>query len=791
MRRFLTTIWTIVSAVCVAQQSATQSLQSVPFNEVTVQDQFWAPRQETNRKISLTHSLDMLEKAGNLKDIELAILGSRTGYIGPVFMDSDLYKAIESISYSLATSPDPKLEKRIDTIITRLATAQMADGYLNTWYQVNEPTRRFTNLRDNHELYCAGHMFEAAVAHFQATGKRTFLNVATKYADLLCKTFGNGIGQRKGYSGHPEVELALVKLSQATGEQKYFNLARFFVESRGQKFFATEHNTPLDQYDGDYWQDNVPITEHESIVGHAVRAGYLMSGATDVAMQTGDPKLTDMLRRVWKNMVYKKLYITGGIGPSGSNEGFTKDYDLPNATAYQETCASVANAMWNWRMCKLFKDGQYADVMETALYNGVLAGYSLDGTKYFYVNPLASEGHHHRSEWFGCACCPPNVARTVAAIGGYAYAKSNNSIVVNLFLNGSVATDIGGSKFRMSVKTNYPNDSKMQFTLSEVPKVFETLALRVPGWVSNEPSIKVNGKKVVAQVSNGFASVQRAWKAGDTVDYSFDMPVRLVAAHPGVEEDRGAHAYARGPIVYCFEEADNGKLSDMIASMNETSNMKWEPQLLGGITTFTVDAWKQEKLSWSKKLYQTVAKRVPIKLKAIPYCVWDNRKPGQMRVWLPESPPVQQEQGLEATAKVSMSFVSGNCHPEGINDGFVPARSNVTTASQTHWWPHKGGQEWIQYTWDKSFTVSNSRVYWFDDTGVGECRIPANWKLQYRENGTWKDVRIQGTSKFAITQDQWVVVSFEKIKTDALRISLNMQPNWSAGIHEWQVFGDE
>ena len=402
-------------------------LRAVPFTDVKITDAFWLPRQETNRVASLPVNLENLEKSGNLEDLRLAAQRATNGFRGPVFMDSDLYKALEAASYSLAIHPDPALEKQLDEIIATLAAAQQSDGYLNSYFTVKEPTKRWTNLRDWHELYCAGHLFEGAVAHYQATGKRSYLDVATKLADHIDSVFGPA-PKRLGYPGHPEIELALIKLWQATGERRYFELARFFVEQRGQHYFAAEHNTPPAQYDGAYWQDDVPICDHNNIKGHAVRAAYLMSGATDVARETGDPALLAMLNRVWRNATEKNMYLTGGIGPSAHNEGFTADYDLPNLTAYQETCATVALAQWSHRLALLYGDAKYADVVERALYNGVLSGVAQDGTKFFYVNPLESTGNHHRSEWFGCACCPPNISHTLASLSGYAYAQSDDSI---------------------------------------------------------------------------------------------------------------------------------------------------------------------------------------------------------------------------------------------------------------------------------------------------------------------------------------------------------------------------
>ena len=538
-------------------------LRSVPFTDVQIHDSFWSPRQEINRTVSIPLNFAMLEKSGNFKNLELAAAKATEGFTGPVFMDSDVHKALEAASYSLATHPDPALDALLDGIIAKLAAAQQVDGYLNSYYTVKEPGRRWTNLRDNHELYCAGHMIEAAVAHFRATGKRNFLEVATKLADHIDATFGPN--KRMGYCGHPEVELSLIKLWQATGEKRYFNLARFFIESRGSKFFATEHHTPLDQYDGTYWQDDVPICDHRNIKGHAVRAAYLLSGATDVAAETRDPALLNMIHRVWRNTTERNMYLTGGIGPSASNEGFTHDYDLPNLTAYQETCASVALAQWNHRLALLHGDARFADVVERSLYNGVLAGVSLDGKRFFYVNPLESQGNHHRSPWFGCACCPPNVARTLASLGGYAYASSDDALWVNLYIQGSARAKVGGQSLTLNVETDYPWDGKVVLKPElEHPARFE-LRLRVPGWCRGA-AVSVNGQGITEpKKERGYIVLEREWKNGDMVELNLPMPVERVAAHPNVIADAGQLAIQRGPLVYCLEACDQ---ADELASLH-------------------------------------------------------------------------------------------------------------------------------------------------------------------------------------------------------------------------------
>lgn len=763
-------------------------LRPVPFHQVEVKDVLWAPRQATNRVASIPVNLENLAKAGNIRNLELAAIGAREGYTGPVFMDSDIYKALEAAAYSLATHPDALLEEQLESIIATLAAAQRSDGYLNSYYTVVEPERRWTNLRDNHELYCAGHLFEAAVAHYQVTGRRTFLDVASRLADNIDSVFGPE--KRMGYPGHPEIELALVKLWQVTGEQRYFELARFFVENRGRRFFAEEHGTPLDRYDGSYWQDDVPIAEHRNIKGHAVRAAYLLSGATDIAAQTGDPALLRMIHRVWRNTVERNTYVTGGIGPSAHNEGFTDDYDLPNATAYQETCASVALAQWNHRLALLYGDARYADVVERALYNGVLAGVSLDGTHFFYVNPLESRGSHRRSEWFGCACCPPNVARTVASVGGYAYAEGDGAIWVNLYIQGTVQTEVGGRPVRLRVATEYPWDGQVELRPElDQPTSFE-LRLRIPGWCE-EPTVAVNGEQVrQPELERGYVVLHRTWQNGDRVNLELPMEVRRVMAHPRVGANAGRAAFERGPVVYCFEEGDQSMpLGGVYVPVSGEFRTDRRREFLGDVVVLEGEGERVPALDWRRRLYQAAPTPERVVLRAIPYAVWANREPWPMHVWMPIAPPAPVVGGLETQAEVSLSFVSGNCHPHGIHDGVVPNNSREHPGALCHWWPRRGTSEWAQYTWKDPVTVHGSRVYWFDDTGHGACRPPASWGVEYLAGGKWHAV--PGASGYPVALDGWCEATFEPVTTTALRLRVQLQPNWAVGVHEWQVIEAE
>ncbi|AMV40735.1 beta-L-arabinofuranosidase domain-containing protein [Planctomyces sp. SH-PL62] len=759
-------------------------LKGVPFTDVEIRDGFWGPRRETNRTASVPMSLARLKEYGNFDDLVLAANRAKEGYRGPIFIDSDLYKALEAASYSLATHPDPALDKALDEAIALIAAAQLPDGYLSTWYIVNDLDRRWTNLRDNHELYCAGHLFEAAVAHHRATGKTTFLDVARKLADHIDATFGPG--KRMGYPGHPEIELALIKLGDATGEARYHDLARFFVANRGSRFFAVEHGQDPAKYDGAYFQDDVPIRDHKNIKGHAVRACYLMSGATDVAARTGDAALLKMLDHVWRNTTEKNMYVTGGIGSSAANEGFTENYDLPNRTAYQETCASIALAQWAHRLGLLYGDSRYADVYERSLYNGVLAGVSLDGKKFFYVNPLESDGGHHRSDWFGCACCPPNVTRTLASLGGYAYAIDADALWINLYIQGSVKAAFNGHDVKVDVETDYPWDGKVTIRPQVDAATTFAFRLRVPGWCRGA-AVAVNGEPVSSPpIERGYFVVSRTWKDGDVVTLDLPMPVRRVAANPNVKNDEGLLAIQRGPVVYCLEGVDHeADLATLYLPRDAELAPEKAPDLLGGVVVLKGTAKSVPETNWDRTLYQAAPDAAPVPIRAVPYYAWDNRKPGPMKVWLPTEPRPTIAGPGERGARVSMSFVSSNCQPEAVRDGIEPKSSGEQPQANCHWWPRKGTEEWVQYDWPGPRTIQGVRVYWFDDEGRGECRVPASWRIEYRDGETWKPVAAE--SPYGVARDGWNAVAFAPVSTDALRMVVKLQDGWAAGVHEWKV----
>lgn len=627
-----------------------RKLTALPFTAVTFNDPFWSPRMEVNRAVTIPTQFEIHRKTGRLGALDLKW---KEGQPEPhIFWDSDLAKTMEAASYSLLTHPDRKLERQLDAIIAKMAKAQLPDGYLNSHYIAVEPQNRWTNLRDKHELYCAGHLIEAAVAHYHATGKRNFLDVMRRYADHIARMFGTKRGQKRGYCGHEEIELALFKLYHATGEEKYFKLAQYFIEERGRggdiggrnpaPYFDIEaraRNEDPRQFWArtyEYMQAHAPIREQEEVVGHAVRAVYFYSGVADLARETGDASLLATLEKLWQHVTRRRMYVTGGLGPSAGNEGFTTDYDLPDETAYAETCAGIGLVLWAHRMLQLTGNGEYADVMERALYNNVMAGVSLDGKGYYYENPLASRGKHHRQAWFSCACCPPNVARLLASMGEYLYSTDAEGVWVHLYAQGTAHVPSLG--LALDVQTQYPWDGAVTLRLGlDAARTF-ALRLRVPAWCEKW-SLRINGKNAGRrEVKDGYVHITRAWQPDDSVHLTLEMLAMAVRANPRVRQTLGRLAVQRGPIVYCLEGADNDQieLDRITISDRQVRVLKpaYEAGLLGGVTVLRGEAQLVD-AAWGDALYGT---RKPagtsIQIVAVPYCTWDNREAGGMRVWL-------------------------------------------------------------------------------------------------------------------------------------------------------------
>ncbi len=612
----------------------------VPFSKVTIEDVFWAPRLQVNREKTIPHIYRMCKETGRIDAYKLDWkLGQEK--VPHQFWDSDVAKWIEAASYSLATHPDPMLDALLDEVIALIASAQQPDGYLNPHYTVVEPDKRWTNLRHGHELYCAGHMIEAGVAHFQATGKSTLLDVVRRYADYIDTVFGTEAGKKRGYCGHEEIELALVRLYRATGNPRYLRLSQYFIDERGQSpcYFDTEPAPDLHRLGLEYHQAHKPVREQTEAVGHAVRAMYLYSAMADLAYETEDETLLKTCKRLWHHLYTKRMFITGGIGSSMYNEGFSSDYDLPNDTAYAETCAAVGLVFWCQRMLQLECDAQYADIMERALYNGVLSSISQEGTTFFYVNPLANQGDLSRQEWFSCACCPPNITRLLASLGQYIYSQNEHEIAVHLYVQGVAYIHIQGQEVMLKQETRYPWNEQVTLTVEvEEPTTF-ALRLRLPGWCA-EATLKVNGEPLDLHTvnENGYARIEREWRHSDHISLQLPMPLVRMYAYPEIAADVGLVALQRGPLVYCLESIDNNvPLHRLVLPRSSDLQSHYDEEMLGGAVVIGADAMALDTSGWDNLLYRPHPPGIyPATLTAIPYYLWCNRGAASMRVWMHE-----------------------------------------------------------------------------------------------------------------------------------------------------------
>jgi DUF1680 family protein len=632
------------------------------LKNVKIENGFWGARQATNRNRTIPAIYRQMKNTGRL---DAWRLDWKEGQPKPhIFWDSDAGKWIEAVGYSLTTHPNDKFEQQVDEVVDLIEKAQHPDGYLNIFFTAVEPQNRWKNLRDWHELYDAGHLIEGAVAYYQATGKRKLLDVLCRYADLIGDLFGPNEGQKRGYCGHPEIELALVKLYRETGEERYLNLSKYFIDERGHRpHYFDQEAIERGEDPRNFWaktyrycQADVPVRELSSATGHSVRLGYLESGIADIAAETHDTALAEASRAVWDDLTQHQMYVTGGLGPAHSNEGFTFAYDLPNETAYAETCASISLVLWAQRMFQLDPDSRYIDVMERALYNGVMSGVSFEGSHFFYANPLASypnispyerwsgiltEQHYQRSEWFDCSCCPPNLARLVASIGSYFYSTTNDTLYVHLYNPNSAQVQLNGHEVEIEQQTDYPWDGNIYLTIKVDQPTSFNLALRIPGWC-RDFNLEVNGNRQSSSPIDGFAHISRTWSSGDEITLSLAMPVERIASNPQIRQDAGCIALQRGPVVYCLEEADNGpRLANVIIPHDAQLNPTVDTGLFGGVGVITGEARRVEPAEWPGGLYQPQSSikysQPTFTFKAIPYCFWANRQPGEMRVWIRET----------------------------------------------------------------------------------------------------------------------------------------------------------
>jgi uncharacterized protein len=624
-------------------QNSLQKIEPISFSEVNITDKFWKPKMDIVATATLSACIIQTEeKTPRIRNFEKVARKQGEKHEGIYYDDSDVYKALEAMAYSLKNHPDAALEKKADDWIDKIAAAQQPDGYLNTFYTLNAPQNRWTDM-EKHEDYCAGHLFEAAVAYYNTTGKRKLLDVATRFADHIDQTFRQA--NRPWVSGHQEIELALVKLYKTTQNKRYLDLADWFLEQRGRGFGK---GVIWDKWkDPAYCQDAIPVKNQKEITGHAVRAMYLYTGAADVAAESGDNGYMNAMKTVWEDVVHRNMYITGGIGSSGSNEGFSQDFDLPNENAYCETCASVGMVFWNQRMNALTGDAKYIDILERSLYNGALDGLSLSGDRFFYGNPLASKGNHARREWFGTACCPSNIARLVASLGDYVYAKSANGIWVNLFVGSNATIKLKDTEVPIQLETEYPYDGKVKLTLNPANESKFGLHLRIPNWATNQSfagglyqylpdnqsviEILVNNKKANYRIENGYAVVEQSWKKGDVITLNLPMNVKKIIARPELKQDNNRVAIQRGPLVYCVEGVDNdNKAWDFI--LHDDAKFTTIQQ---NILSESVIALKTEATTLIPTDDGQFVKKAKKTITAIPYYVWCNRGSTQMQVWLP------------------------------------------------------------------------------------------------------------------------------------------------------------
>jgi DUF1680 family protein len=780
--------------IAVYAQKKDYPIQPVAFTHVHVNDAFWAPKMEINAGVTIPYTLQQCKMDGRIDNFLRAsktIPGDKLSAFP--FDDTDIYKVIEGASYAMQMKADPALDKYVDSLIAIIGKAQEKDGYLYTFRTVHAAkphdwvgSKRWEKEEElSHELYNSGHLFESAAAHYQATGKKTLLNIAIRNADLLVKDFG--YGKEEKYPGHQVVEIGLVKLYRITGNEKYLQLAKFFLDVRGPKGDA-------------YNQAQAKVVDQHEAVGHAVRATYMYTGMADVAAITGDQKYLHAIDDIWNDVVNKKLYITGGIGATGAGEAFGAAYQLPNMSAYAETCAAIANIYWNSRMFQLHGDSKYIDVLERTLYNGLLSGVSLSGDRFFYPNPLASMHQHQRSAWFSCACCISNMTRFLPSVPGYVYAQNDNNLYVNLFMSNNSDVKLPVAKVNIGQSTDYPWKGNVEIKIDPERDAKFALHVRIPGWAGKEPvpgtlysfadgkvypvTLSLNGKPLQYELFKGYAVIDRTWKKGDRLTLDVPMEVRKVLANDQVKDDKGRFAFQRGPIVYCLEGPDNrdSVVQDILVDKNAIPSMAFKPNMLNGIELLTVSG-----NSTSRQVNSDELIKVNQEVRAIPYYAWANRGPSEMTVWIPYQESASRPRPAATIA--SKSKVSGSLGNKqllvAVKDQYEPADSKDTNYPYLHWWPKKDTKEYLQYDFDQEYEVSQSQVYWYDDGPWGGCRIPENYKVLYLKDGKW--IPVDSVNTYAIEKDKFNTVNFKPVRTRGLKLEVKLPKENSSGIHEWVV----
>jgi len=763
------------------------SIQPVPFEKVELTDHFWSHRLETNRTVTCPHNLSELKNQGSFTGFEILAGNASQEYRGWMWADTDVYKTLEGMAYCLKTHPNADQDEQLKGFIDTIIAAQAPDGYLAPHLQLAEPNYVHFSEETTRtsESYNFGHFIEMAVAHYEATGDRRCLESAIKAADLLERV--QATGELEQIAGHSEIEIALIRLYRATKEPKYISLAGRYVRNA-----RTVPST---------YCDRKPFLERDEAWGHAVAAGYLYSGGVDVAVLQGDAELLASMKRIWENVVSKKLFLTGGVGLQRA-EDFGANYDLPSARAYAETCASIAMVFWNHRMFLASGDAKYVDVLERTLYNGVLAGIGMSGNRFFYKNPLACPGQvpYERHSWSGCPCCPVNLVRFLPQVPGLVYATSDDDIFVNLFVAGTGNVELGGQTVTLTQETAYPWDGTVKITTTmETPAAF-TLRIRIPGWAQGQPlasdlyryldadespsiTLNVNNEAVPLDIEKGYAQIRREWKSGDQIELVLPMIARRVVAHKSVEDCTGRIGLERGPLVYCVEGVDHGgRVYDLALPDDSVITAHDDPNLLGGITVLNAQAIERVDDVNGVPVGQETT------LKAVPYYAWNHRGPCEMTVWIARelekaAPPSHET--IAMRAEVTASYCWKNDTLAGVNDGIgYPDFLNLETR-RLSWWPHQGTEEWVQYDFDAPTEVKAVEVCWFDDTNFGQCRAPQSWRLLYRDGAEWKPVN--ATSSYKTEVGVYNRLTFIPVQTHALRLVVQLQPEFTAGVQEWRV----
>src|ERR1022692_4524155 len=794
-----------------AQGEKVQRIDAIPIQQVQIDDAFWSPKFEVWREVTIPDCFDKFDRDGTLENFDKVRDGKGEHRQAPWF-DGLLYEMIRAASDFLIAKPDLKLEARLDNYIDHIAAAAAKDpnGFVNTYTQLQEPTHRWGANGGNdcwqHDLYNAGALVEAGIHFYRATGKTKLLEVAVKFANHMADVMGPS-PKLNLIPGHALGEEALVKLYQLFQEQphlksrlavkvdekRYLELAQFWIDARG-------HHEGRNNY-GAYDQDEIPVVHQQTIEGHAVRGMLLCNGLVAAGVVANRPEYLSTAERLWTNMVTRRMYLTGGVGAVANDEKFGDDYFLPNS-GYAETCAAVAAAFFHENMNLAFGDARYADELERVLYNGLLSGVGERGNCYFYENPLEASSQHKRWDWHPCPCCPPMFLKVVGELPGYIYAQDADGVFVNLYIGSKASLVVNNTKVALQLATDYPWEGNVKLTVIPERAAEFAINLRLPTWC-NSPEIRVNGQPLKdIKLLRGYASIERKWNRDDTIELTMPMPVQRVYANPKVEADQGRVALQRGPLVYCVEGIDNGgNLRNLVIPPDAKFTAEKRADLLGGVTAVRGNALALHQAYWAESLYKsssTVPGATNVELMAIPYFANANRQPSEMRVWIAESP--QKASALPpatiaSEAKASASHCFANDTTAALNDQLTPNSSDDNQIPRFTWWDHRGTKEWVQYDFEKAGTISSVEVYWWDERRINaHCRVPQSWRLLYKEAATWKPVSddsdwkpVPDASVYGTEMDQFNRVTFTPVTAKALRMEVQLQPEWSGGILEWQV----